>query len=571
MPQQLIVTRKQALIATAFCAFFYLYPFPYYPKINNPNENVRFYMTASIVERGTYAIDAMRARWGWVGDAAANNGSAYSVKAPGTSFLGIPGYALYYYGIKLAQKRYERTVALRLCRLTASILPTLFFLFFFYRWLARQTSHPLLRDTVYFSVAIGSLFYGYAVIFVSHTLSAAAGFGAFMMLFDIRRDPPSQTSRKKLFVAGLLTASATLFEYPGLVASLILSIYALFAVRPLSRLVHYAFGGLAPTLVVMHFQWRAFGSPFTPGHLMVENPAFRSAHLEGLYGAVGPSVEALYGLLLDPAAGLFPLTPIMLFSLFGFGILLRNQSQRLDSIIALSIAALTLLTICSMNNWRGGWTIGPRYLALVVPFAAWGSLVCLERVAKKLPRLSFSLALGCTAAAIVASGLPSAYYPHIPPDFTRPLSQLFSLLIAHDYAPYNWGNLFGSYGTRSMWPLGLAAVLLILFCLKSVYGFSDRLKIVVTSTCVALCLLWPLLTDNGREEPAVVRAVDFVTQNWSPEGHDLAARLFRDVENARPEAFDVKKRRLIDVLMREGRFEEARRIGSSSTQKPASR
>ena len=37
--------------ALALCAFAYLYVFPYQAQLNNPNENVRFYMTAAIVER----------------------------------------------------------------------------------------------------------------------------------------------------------------------------------------------------------------------------------------------------------------------------------------------------------------------------------------------------------------------------------------------------------------------------------------------------------------------------------------------------------------------------------------
>ena len=49
----------------AICTIAYLYPYPFQREINNPNENVRFYMTAAIAEEGTYAIDSMRGRWGW--------------------------------------------------------------------------------------------------------------------------------------------------------------------------------------------------------------------------------------------------------------------------------------------------------------------------------------------------------------------------------------------------------------------------------------------------------------------------------------------------------------------------
>jgi len=569
MLKRFFATNNQAVIATTICAFAYLYGFPYQSKINNPNENVRFYMTASIVEEGTYAIDTMRARWGWVNDAAVHDNHVYSVKAPGTSFLGVPGYAAYRFITELGGLSYDRTIALWVCRFTASILPTLIFLFFFYGWISRQTRYPLLRNTVFLSLAIGSLFYGYALLFVSHTLSAVAGFGAFMILYDYRRNQPNSVSHVKTFLAGLLTAGATFFEYPGLIASLILSIFALLVLRPLSRLCSFAVGGLLPTLLMMHFQWRAFGNPFSPGHLMVENTALRNAHFEGVYGAVGPSAKALYGLLIDPAAGLFPLTPIALFGVFGFGILILNRSERMDAIIASSLSGLTLLAICSMNNWRGGWTIGPRYLSAVVPFLVWASLPCLEQIAHRSSRLAFSLALGCTVTALIASGLPSVYYPHLPPEFSHPLSQLFALLIAHDFAPYNLGNVLGLTGTQSMWPLGFVAAAALLFCLKSVFGLIERSRLILGSAAVAICLLWPL-TSGDSPDPKIRQAVAFITRNWTPEGHDLAAQLQKRLSVSRQNAAELR-RRLAEILLREGRDAEARKIENFSGQNPASR
>ncbi len=76
----------------------YLYAFPYQPTINNPNENVRFYMTAAIVEEGTYAIDTPRTRWGWVNDAGVSEGKHFQWRAwgnpltPGHRFLENQAY-----------------------------------------------------------------------------------------------------------------------------------------------------------------------------------------------------------------------------------------------------------------------------------------------------------------------------------------------------------------------------------------------------------------------------------------------------------------------------------------------
>jgi hypothetical protein len=550
---------RHSLIALAICAFAYLYAFPYQHQLNNPNENVRFYMTAALVEQGRYEIDSMRARFGWVNDAATHGGHVYSVKAPGTSLLAVPGYALYLALGRALGRPYERTEALFACRLFASILPTLLWLWWWHRWLVRRGHHPVLRDAVFFSVALGSLLYGYGMLMVSHTLSAATAFGAFMLLSDAREtSEPCASSRAA--AAGLLAAATTLFEYPGLPASIALTVYALLVLRPrggLRALAAYAAGGLGPALAMMHFQWRAFGSPFTPGHLMVENPAFREAHHQGLYGAVGPSFEALYGLLLDLGAGLFPLTPILILAPVGFVLLLRERNCRADGWCALSIVVLTVLTIASMNNWRGGWTIGPRYLALAVPFVAWATLIGLERMAERAQPHVLALALGATLAGLIASGVPSVYYPHLPPELTRPLPQLFAVLIAHDYAPSNAANWLGLYGTASMLPLFAIWVVALFLCVRAVPGWRARALLQAGGLIIALCLVAPLAS-RPELEPGVEAAVAFITRRFSPEGHDRAAVLAAEL-HAQQTVRDEDLRRLAELYAIEGREQEAER------------
>jgi hypothetical protein len=500
----------RSAVAVGIVAVAMLWTFPWQPEINNPNENVRVYMTAAIVEEGTYAIDGMRARWGWVNDAAVFEGKAYSVKAPGTSLLGIPAYAVYHW---IAGEDHDRGVALWWLRFTASILPTLVFLFFMHRWLSRETPHAVLRDATFLSIALGSLLYGYALLYVSHTLSAVAAFGAFMLLRDARMAKAITPVRAGL--AGLLTAGVTFFEYPGLVASVVLAVYALVALRPWKRFPFFVLGGLIPTLLVMHFQWKAFGSPFTPGHLYVETAALRDAHHEGIYGATGFHADAAFELLLAPGMGLFPLTPLLIFAVVGFVVLIRDRTRRPDAIAALALTVLTYLVICTMNNWRGGWTIGPRYLAVVVPFVGWAALHGLSWIANRRPRVAAALALGTTLAAMIASGIPGAYYPHLPPEFTHPIPQLFAVLIADDYAPYAAPNLVGIYGTASMIPLALLALGSMIWCVTPALLPRDRAIALLGALGIAVVALLPAWIEP-EPEPPVERAVAFVKRTWRP-------------------------------------------------------
>jgi hypothetical protein len=322
-------------------------------------------------------------------------------------------------------------------------------------------------------------------------------------------------------------------------------------------------GGVLPALLMMHFQHCAFGSAFTPGHLFVENAAFRAAHEQGLYGAVGVSPQALFGLLLDLGAGLFPLTPLLWFALPGLWLQLRDRSTRAAAITCSALFVLTCLAISAMNNWRGGWTIGPRYLAVCVPFLAFPAAQALDRLARSAPLWAAGLGLGTAAASLVASGIPSAYYPHLPPEFTRPLPQLFSVLIAHGFAPPNLGNWFGVWGTASMLPLCLCMLAALGLCARAaVSGRDGAARALASTAAIALLSAGLCLTPlywRPRREPGVAKAVAFVTGRFQPSGHDRAARLHAQLTAAGPNADPSQWRALEQLYRREGREQEAER------------
>jgi len=82
------VVRRHAVWACVVLA--YVIVFPYFERLNNPNENVRIWMTRAIVAHGTFAIDAVEREWGEVSDRATDGRQHFSGKAPGTSLLGVP-------------------------------------------------------------------------------------------------------------------------------------------------------------------------------------------------------------------------------------------------------------------------------------------------------------------------------------------------------------------------------------------------------------------------------------------------------------------------------------------------
>jgi len=544
-----------------------LYVFPYYPILNNPNENVRLYMTAALVDEGTYEISAIRQRWGWTNDAAcvdvgedggrvpcegpmrrvprADDGRQYfSVKAPLASWLGVPGYQLYRWWKGDAEP--ELAEALWWTRVSASAAPMVLFFYFFHGFLGRLTRSPIVRDAVFVGTALGSVLLGYALLFVSHSQSAAFAFGAFMLLHRSRRLEGKRLAQGLAFLAGLLAAGTTALEYPCVLVTAVLCLQALFALH-WSRWVAFGVGALLPTLLVMHFQDAAFGSPLSPGHLFVENPAFRAIHEGGFFGMGELQWDAAWKLLVHPRLGLFSLTPILAFALLGIVPAFRRKGARLEAAFGVTITAGMYLAVIHLANWDGGWVTGPRYLVVVIPFVASGAALGLDglvaRGGRSL-RAAHALAIGTAFASLVAAGFPSLYYPHLPPDLDWPLAHLFPVLVSHDFAPYTALHLVDVHGSVSMVPVALLFTMAIGWAAHGQYGTALR-AIPIAALLLALQIL-----PAGEPEPAERAAVGFVTQHWSPAGHDLPAALGR-----RGDPASLHER--LRLLREEGRDAEA--------------
>ncbi|HJL03548.1 MAG TPA: hypothetical protein RMH85_12965 [Polyangiaceae bacterium LLY-WYZ-15_(1-7)] len=540
-PARALPSRRRRLAAVAFFALAWLWAFPVYPDLNNPNENVRIHMTAALAEDGTYEISGMRRRWGWVNDAACvewtpedepipcegarapagHTRRYYSVKAPLSSWLGLPGYLL-----AQALKGTEGPPAsptspahLWAMRLFASGLPMMLFFGFFYGWLGARVRSAVIRDAVYVATALGSCLLGYAYLFASHSTSAAAAFTAFALLFDAQRAPPHARGPRpalRAFAAGLLAASASALEYPCFVATFALCVYALVALRPWPRILLFGAGALLPTLLVMHFQASAYGNPLTPGHLFVENAAFRAGHESGFFGADAFHADAAWRLLVDPRLGAFSLTPTFAFA---FGALpalwarRRDRTVRAPALTALFLVAGMYGVICLMNNWEGGWSLGPRYLVVTLPFLAVAAAIALDRMAHHHARAAHALALGTALASLVAAGLPSAYYPHLPPEIDWPLVHLFPAVFEAGAAPHNAGALlFGLEGNLAMLPLALLA-------LGSLVWASAPLRdprLFARALLVALACLAPRWALAPEPDAQIRQSVGFILEHWSP-------------------------------------------------------
>jgi len=449
----LVPVRKHLIWLLVLVA--YVYPFPYFQRLNNPNENVRVWMTRALVDYHEIDLTRVTRDWGFVDDkATTRDGRLVSSKAPGTSFLGVPVY-----GVLSAARHVlglgppSPMTATWALRVFTVALPMSAFLLFFARWAEAITQSAVARDLLMLGLGLGTPFYPYSLLFVGHAQGAALAFVAFAWLGAVPRGAPMSEVRKRLASAGFVAGLAVVFEYQ------LALVEALLAVWVLAR--HKARGGafllgLVPgaALLAVYHTW-LFGRPWTIPYGHLENPIFASTHhARGFLGLGAPSIGAFASLCLSPDVGLFAFSPFLLVGVAGAAVAIR-KGPRGEGAVALAIAAAMLLTQAGMSNWRAGWSVGPRYSVVVAPLLA-GSAAW---VWKALPiAAAVPLVGGLVGASVLNCTVSGAVFPHYPPAFDNPVFELALPLLQAGHAPYNAGRLAGLRGAWSLLPLGLCIV-----------------------------------------------------------------------------------------------------------------
>jgi hypothetical protein len=181
--------------------------------------------------------------------------------------------------------------------------------------------------------------------------------------------------------------------------------------------------------------------------------ALKGTPLASAHAAVGPWIAALTVALVFMLAAQLPRP--------------KRGGAAMAWVMALSTLGLSRL-IGAMNNWRGGWQVGPRYLVTLVPVLAITALAGLEALRGEREgaraRVATVFAGGATVAALAITALPSAWFPHIPTEFGAPLFEMMMPLLRGGHVPHNAGHLAHLSGHLSMagFYLGALGVLWVL-------------------------------------------------------------------------------------------------------------
>lgn len=493
------------LLAGGF-VLVYLWTFPYFRTLRSANELPRIFLTQEIVDRGTFRLNRRLPEMGSTFDVARTpDGGAYSNKAPGLSFLAVPGYLALkaWHGVVGGAPTIDATTWV--LRVTAATIPALVFLPWFLGLARRFTGGARApAEAALVAYALGSMALPYAVLFFSHQTAAACAGGAFVAAVALARGEPRRRDLVAVAVGGL-AGLAVLVDYQSVLAGAAVAIYL--AVRSPRRVCDLALAaaGAAPSAAALLLYHRAcFGSPWKTGYSFAADPA----HREGVLGIVGPNGTALWNALLAPDNGLVVLMPWVVLAIVGCVAIARDPEARArvgaEAIVCGAVALVYVLFVGSLvpELGRAGWSVGPRYIAVALPFLGW-------LAAAGLAALDGRAAARAAAHALVLAGvavyvLAATTYPHWPTAFRNPLHEVSLRAVGEGLAPPSLGALVGLRGAASLLPAWLAAAALAVGLLA---GGRDRRRWLTTgvAAAAAAAIVWAYgflpRTGPGGERP----------------------------------------------------------------------
>lgn len=301
------------------------------------------------------------------GDLAFARGHLHPNKAPGTSLLAVPGYALVYGVERLTGVDPDAAVVMSVNAwlagvLSVGLLSALGVVVFFR--LALRFSDGKLHDALFATLAFafGTLYFPYATMLYEHDLVAVFLLAAFALSFESK-------SLYRLLAAGVCAGTAVVSSYLAVLGLAIVAAYVLWRERSLARASSFAAGAVPPLIVLAVYNALCFGTVLTTNYAW-QNPLFKheGSGLAALFTA--PRFDVLLALLVSPFRGLFTGSPVLLVGAIGLIVMLRRSRFRAEALVCAAMVLHLLAFNMTFTNWNGGWGCGPRYLIPALPFLA---------------------------------------------------------------------------------------------------------------------------------------------------------------------------------------------------------
>jgi hypothetical protein len=348
------------------------------------NQTAHLALTKSLAH-GSPQIDVYEAE---TCDDAWIDGHFYAAKAPGLALFTTPWYlALETTGLvsrnPAAHKPWPAAMtgmprsAVWQVGLVGAVLPFAVLLLLL-RWSTNRLV-PELGTPTAVAVGAGTLLLPFATVLFAHVLAAALLFGAFCILLRERAGP---SDPRLLAIAGVVAGLAVVVEFPTALGVALLCGYGLTTRPRISRGLSYAAGAILGVLPLAAFNTWAFGSPFETSYSdAVIEPGVSGhdvlgANDRGFFGVGQPGVRDATELLFS-AKGLFVLSPLLAAGCVGLVVLAR-RGARAEALLVGALGVFFLMYNAGYYLPFGGWTPGPRFLVVVIPFLALGVAAALR-------------------------------------------------------------------------------------------------------------------------------------------------------------------------------------------------
>jgi len=507
---------RYSLLIILGLAFLYIYPFPFFERLHNPSEDSRILMSRAIVDHDSFVVDkAMGNGYGSNGDLARRDGKHYSCKAPGTSYLGVPVL----FGARLAGVESKRGET-HLLRLFLSILPSIVFLFLFGRFLRRFVPDQRAWILVMAGLGAGTMHLTYGMLLYGHQQAAISLFGAFMAFYYNR----SRKGDSILLLAGggALVGLAVACEYQSVFSAAVVGVYGIAATHRRIRMLWIIAGGIPPVALMLLYHYVAFGSVFSSGMDFLVNRTYRAYQDHGYKGLFVFSWSGVWGTLFSPRNGLFFFSPWLLLAIPGLYAMARRPDMRREA-LCVGLAALAYVVFVSgMYAWKGGWSVGPRYVGAAIPFMAFSAaLFTGTRAGRSTTGRILLTAL--VVPSVLFYSLSSAVFPHFPEKIINPFFEFLLPLVNDGHVPWTLAGLAGLGNTMSALPFLLVLATLVTAVLAAGSAspdhgpsFRSRATAVVVILLLSFACLRSMSIPETTDRNTVTRGIDYAEKIWEP-------------------------------------------------------
>ncbi len=134
-----------------------------------------------------------------------------------------------------------------------------------------------------------------------------------------------------------------------------------------------------------------------------------------------------------------------------------------ESLVVFAMISFYVWFVSSVTFWHGGWQVGPRYLAVMLPFLTIGAAVAFQDSWQR-GSVWWIWVTAAISVSIVIYTLTAAVFPHFPKSFINPFYDLVGYLLSRGYVAHNAGEyLFNWRGISSLWPYFAVTGALLLF------------------------------------------------------------------------------------------------------------